>query len=259
MNDYMTRQLRVLETFISGAGRETGEVSSAMAEQALGILRSEIERDGDLSAALSERAIEVKEQAVPALETSALRQYVTVVEMEAKHVAIPSLDGVGNIILEAHSPKINNVDEMILFGEERAGITNAWATVFINPYQDIPCAYDLSTMVSSIVPISNARWIASTYMLGRLLDMTDETGKRISEEGMPPSIFGFPIIWVDGEMCREHGFKIALADLRYYVWGEYRDGDSLLVDGTVGAGPFASHDGLSVCSPFVVLKRIGEA
>lgn len=253
MNDYMLAQLQMLETFIEEAGR--GETSAQAARQALGVLRDEIDRMADLRAALNIVEQEIIEPI--SLDTSALLPYVTQIPMKSKGVYLQSFQG-KQLNLLARPPKRANIDEMILFGsgvDEPLGIVPAPVTITVDKDSSNLSINDLVCMLECLSPTAHAMWIVNSRTVPLLASLRDFNGhKPFAEE--PASMFGFPVVLVDSQMCEGQGFEVALADLRYYVWGEHETDDGLLVDGTPGVSePFYGRDGMGCSGPFVVLGR----
>jgi len=257
MNDYMLKQFQTLLTFIKETGHEYGEISAQNAQQALDILRDEIDRVIDLQIILN--IIEQEEIIEPiSLDTSALLQYVTRIPMKSKGVYIQSFQG-RQLHLLAHPPRHTNlVDEMILFGsgiDEPLGIVMGPSTITVDKISFDLSIDDLACMLEHLSPMGHARWIVNSQVMPLIVSFRDYEGHKFFTEE-PASMLGFPVVQVDSQMCEEYGFEVALVDLRYYVWGEHETDNGLLVDGMPGVNkPFYRKDGTRCSSPFVVLGK----
>jgi len=172
MNDYMRNQFQTLETFIKED--EYGKISAQIAQQALDILRDEIDRAIDLRAALN--IIEQEEIIEPiSLDTSALLQYVTRIPMKSKGIYIQSFQG-RQMHLLAHPPKHTNVDEMILFGsgiDEPLGIVVGPGTITVDKISFDLSINDLTCMLEHLSPMGHARWVVNSRVIPLMVSFRD--------------------------------------------------------------------------------------
>jgi HK97 family phage major capsid protein len=161
------------------------------------------------------------------------------------------------------------------------GVINAGATLTVNRASVAsPVQYsDLVDMYESFLPTGKGVWLLSQSVISNLLTVQDAAGNYLwlpnmqnIAGGVPPTLFGFPIVFT--EKCPRVGTAgdVILADWKYYVIGDRQattiestkfdrwryDQTSWRVVHRVDGRPWLSapltyQDGTTQTSPFVIL------
>lgn len=106
------------------------------------------------------------------------------------------------------------------------GIINAGATIVVpraavgNPIQYV----DLVNMVESFLPNGQGIWIFNQTCMSNLLTLVDPNGNYVwqpnAREGMPTTLFGYPVYFTEKLPTVGNQGDVLLADLKYYLIGD---------------------------------------
>lgn len=105
------------------------------------------------------------------------------------------------------------------------GVIIAPATIVVARNQGGNINYiDLTNMLESFLPSARGVWVVTQTGMSNLLQIVDPNGNYIwqpnAREGVPQTIFGFPVIFTEKLPAVGTQGDILLADFRYYLYGD---------------------------------------
>jgi len=138
---------------------------------------------------------------------------------------------------------------------------------------------DLVNMLVEFLPSGRGVWVISQSVMPQILQLQDPNGNYVwqpsAREGMPQTIFGFPVIWTEKLPLLGTQGDVLLADFRYYLigdrqattvestkfekWREDKTSWRMVhrVDGQPWlSAPLTYQDGTTQVSPFVILGDV---
>jgi len=157
------------------------------------------------------------------------------------------------------------------------GIINAGCTIVVARNQGGTINYiDLTNMLENFLPSGRGLWTVTQSGMSNLMQIQDPAGNYIwqpnAREGVPQTIFGFPVMFTEKQPAVGTQGDIALCDWRYYLIGDRQattiestqydywryDQTSWRVVHRVDGQPWLStwltyQDGATTVSPFVIL------
>jgi len=158
------------------------------------------------------------------------------------------------------------------------GVINAGATITVNRAAvGTPVQYiDLVNMLESFLPSARGVWVINQTAMSNLMTIQDPNGNYVwqpnAREGLPQTVFGFPVIFSEKTPTVGNAGDVLLADFRYYLVGDRQattiestqydqwryDRTSWRVVHRVDGQPWLSapltlQDGTAQVSPFVIL------